>query len=218
MKRKINLEYGCFKYEWNNKKNEILVTCWKRITYEEEKPILLRKKSQENENDNGSLEERSRGEYEEDTIEEKKSCMVIGDTDDSPIVEIRNNYISIEGEDKLKKRYKQIKEDMKMGKCKEVISEMEILKCLVDNLEEELGILAALDGINELETEQRIQVENLIKTNEEIFAKGLIQLGRTKEEMHKIVLKEEAEPIKQRPYQVAHTENEFIIKEVELEV
>ncbi|CAG8804905.1 12441_t:CDS:10, partial [Gigaspora margarita] len=85
--------------------------------------------------------------------------------------------------------------------CKEVISEMETLECLVDNLEEELGIPAAVDGINELEIEQRTQVEDLIKANEKIFAEGLIQLEQTKEEMHKIVLKEEAKPIKQRPYQ-----------------
>ncbi|CAG8824100.1 45702_t:CDS:2 [Gigaspora margarita] len=54
-------------------------------------------------------------EYKKDKIEEERSYMVIEDTDESPIVEIGNNYISIEKRDKLKERYKQIKEKMEMG-------------------------------------------------------------------------------------------------------
>ncbi|CAG8851657.1 34515_t:CDS:1, partial [Gigaspora margarita] len=99
--------------------------------------------------------------------------------------------------------------------CKEIISEIETLEYLVYNLEEELEILIALDGINELETEWRTQVEDLIKANEKIFAEGLTQLGRTKKEMYKIILKEEAKPIKQKLYRVSHTKNEFIVKKVE---
>ncbi|CAG8826071.1 30980_t:CDS:2 [Gigaspora margarita] len=148
------------------------------------------------------------------------------DMDESPIIEIRNDYISIKGKDRPNDRYKQVKEEIKVGnknqgnvspklRCyykklieekkddcvedKEIILKIETLECLVDNLEEELGILIALDGFNKLETERRTQVEDLIKANEEIFAEGLIQLGQTKEEMHKIILKEETEPIKQRP-------------------
>ncbi|CAG8779022.1 34232_t:CDS:1 [Gigaspora margarita] len=106
----------------------------------------------------------------------------MGNMDESPIIEIGNNYISIEEKDKLKDRYKQVKEEMKAGnknqknrctklRCycvklieegrndcleyKEVISEMKTLKCLVDNLEEELEIPAAANRINELETEQK---------------------------------------------------------------
>ncbi|CAG8856247.1 26771_t:CDS:1, partial [Gigaspora margarita] len=54
--------------------------------------------------------------------------------------------------------------------CKEIILEIETLEYLVYNLEEKLEILIALDGINELETERRTQVEDLIKANKKIFA------------------------------------------------
>ncbi|KAF0383403.1 hypothetical protein F8M41_011788 [Gigaspora margarita] len=84
------------------------------------------------------------------------------DTDESPIIEIRNGYVSIKGKDRPKNKYKQVKEEMKVDnknqgnrspksrcyckkllevekddcvECKEIISEMEMLKYLVDNLE-----------------------------------------------------------------------------------
>ncbi|RIB13550.1 hypothetical protein C2G38_2197519 [Gigaspora rosea] len=100
------------------------------------------------------------------------------------------------------------------NECEKIMKNIKILECLVDNLDEELGIPADSDGVNNLEKQQQIQVEELIKTNETLFAEGLTQLGQTKEETHQITVKEEAEPIKQNAYRVSHTENKFIAQEV----
>ncbi|CAG8850085.1 25215_t:CDS:1, partial [Gigaspora margarita] len=58
------------------------------MTYEEGKPIPLRRKRKEKNKDNEkSLEEESEDEYKEEKVE------VMGDTNKSPIIEIKNDYI-----------------------------------------------------------------------------------------------------------------------------
>ncbi|CAG8580003.1 26650_t:CDS:2, partial [Gigaspora margarita] len=75
---------------------------------------------------------------------------------------------------------------------------IEILECLVDNLNKELGIYKESKKFNELEKKQQIQMKELIEKNKDLFTKRSIQLGRIKKEMHRITLKEGTKLIKQR--------------------
>ncbi|KAF0407572.1 hypothetical protein F8M41_008731 [Gigaspora margarita] len=77
--------------------------------------------------------------------------------------------------------------------CQDLYKEIEMLESLVEDLVKELGIEKVVAKVNKLEKEQQIQVEELIEKNKDLFAKGLTQLGRMKKEMHKIVMKEEAD-------------------------
>ncbi|CAG8488276.1 26257_t:CDS:2 [Gigaspora margarita] len=61
---------------------------------------------------------------------------------------------------------------------------------------EELGIEKELTEDSKLEKEQQVQIKKLLKKYKDLFAEGLTQLGRMKEEVYKIVMKEGAEPIK----------------------
>ncbi|CAG8708006.1 44712_t:CDS:2, partial [Gigaspora margarita] len=93
-------------------------------------------------------------------------------------------------------------------KCEKLFKGIKTLKCLVDNLNEELGILRGTKEYTNLDKNQQAKVEELMENNKFLFAEGLTQLGRTKEEMHTITLKAGVEPVKQRPYRVSHIENE----------
>ncbi|CAG8793093.1 26026_t:CDS:2, partial [Gigaspora margarita] len=46
--------------------------------------------------------------------------------------------------------------------------------------------LGETDGINELEEQQQVRVEELVKANKKLFAEGLTQLERTQEKKHQI--------------------------------
>ncbi|KAF0397553.1 hypothetical protein F8M41_009937 [Gigaspora margarita] len=84
--------------------------------------------------------------------------------------------------------------------CQGLSVEIETLKCLVEDLNKELGIEKVLTKVSQLEKEQQRQVEKLIEKNKGLFVEELIQLEKTQEEIHKIIIKKGAEPIKQKPY------------------
>ncbi|CAG8785842.1 38144_t:CDS:2, partial [Gigaspora margarita] len=80
----------------------------------------------------------------------------------------------------------------------------------IDYWDEELGISRKTKKYTSLDKNQQAKVEELMKNNKFLFAEGLTQSGRTKEEIHTITLKEEVEPVKQKLYRVSYIENEFI--------
>ncbi|CAG8796514.1 35709_t:CDS:2, partial [Gigaspora margarita] len=129
-------------------------------------------------------EEKNEKEYEVKEVEKERSYVVQEDEDELPIVEIKKKTMSIE-----------------------------TLKCLVDNLDEELEISQRTKKYANLDKNQQTKVEELMENNKFLFAERLMQLGRTKEEMYTITLKEGVEPVKQRPYCVSYMENEFISQE-----
>ncbi|CAG8607235.1 14985_t:CDS:1, partial [Dentiscutata heterogama] len=59
---------------------------------------------------------------------------------------------------------------------------IEILECLVKDLDEELGIIKDDNSIEKLKYEQQIKVKELLDKNENLFAEELTQLGRTVEQ------------------------------------
>ncbi|CAG8837935.1 26997_t:CDS:1, partial [Gigaspora margarita] len=91
-------------------------------------------------------------------------------------------------------------EEESCTRCKELFQDIETLECLVDNLNEKLGISWETQEYTNLEKSQQAKVEELMKNNKVLFAEGLTQLERTKEEIHSIILKEGVDPVKQRPY------------------
>ncbi|CAG8801901.1 7537_t:CDS:2, partial [Gigaspora margarita] len=92
--------------------------------------------------------------------------------------------------------------------------EIEMLESMVKNLNKKLEIEKVAAKVNKLEKEQQIQIEELIEKNKDLFAEGLIQLKRTKEEMHKIVMKEGAKSIKHPNYQYPGIETVSTIKDL----
>ncbi|CAG8820074.1 11188_t:CDS:2, partial [Gigaspora margarita] len=196
------------------------ITCWKRMTYNLGKPVLLEKKSRINSEEID--EEENKEEYEVEEVEEERSYVVQRDEDELPIVEIKKKTVSIEGKEANIERYKEIEEEMLGGVSLKNMKHgwkgpgticIETLKCLVDNLDEELGISRRTKEYANLDKNQQTKVEELMENNKFLFAEGLTQLGRTKEEIHTITLKEGVEPVKQKPYRISHTENEFISQE-----
>ncbi|CAG8837938.1 44009_t:CDS:2, partial [Gigaspora margarita] len=119
-----------------------------------------------------------------------KSYIVQDDKNEPPIVEIENEYISIEDPNTIcwYEKYLNYEADS-CAIYKELFKGMKMLEYLVDDLDKELGIKKGL-------TEDK----ELLKENKDLFAEGLTQLGRMKEEWHNIKLKEEAKPIKQKLY------------------
>ncbi|CAG8843614.1 42210_t:CDS:2, partial [Gigaspora margarita] len=125
------------------------------------------------------------------------------------IMEIKKKIMSIERKDVDIERYKEIEGEMLRGassvcwckkwlngeeesciKCEELFKSIETLECLVDNLDEELGISCGTKEYTNLDKNQQAKVEELMENNKFLFAEELTQLGRTKEKMHTITLKE----------------------------
>ncbi|KAF0483948.1 gag-pol fusion protein [Gigaspora margarita] len=135
------------------------------------KPVSLREKSGINSEEIDKKENEK--EYETEEVKEERSYIVQRDEDKLPIVKIKRNAM---------------KESC--TRCKELFQDIETLECLVDNLDEELEISQETQEYTNLEKNQQAKVEELMKNNKVLFAKGLMQLRRTKEEMHSITLKE----------------------------
>ncbi|CAG8832278.1 16408_t:CDS:2, partial [Gigaspora margarita] len=128
-------------------------------------------------------------------VEEKRSYIVQEDENKLHIVEIKKKTMSIEGKEVLYVSAKGLNSEEKSCiKCKELFKGIETLECLVDNLNEELGISHGTKEHTNLDKNQQAKVEELMKNNKFLFAEGLTQLERTKEEMHTIILKEEVKP------------------------
>ncbi|KAF0462180.1 gag-pol fusion protein [Gigaspora margarita] len=206
VKEKIDLARRVLEYKWKNEKYQMPITCWKKITYSLEKPIPLDEKNRVSSEERH--EEENGEEYESEEVEEKMSYIVQGDKDEVPIVEQGPNTICWYDKSLSHKADS-------CAICHELSKEMDTLECLVDDLNKELEIEKGSTEDSKLEKEQQIRIEELLKRNKDLFVKGLTQLERMKEEVHKIVIKKKAKPIKQRSYQVSHTENNFIKQEVE---
>ncbi|CAG8816538.1 784_t:CDS:2, partial [Gigaspora margarita] len=162
-----------------NEKYQTPITCWKKMIYNLGKPVPLEKRNRE-EKDKKEDEE----EYEPEEVEEEKSYVVQEDEDKLPIVEIKKKTMNIEGKEEpgivcwCKKRLNS--EEESCIKCKELFKGIETLKCLVDNLDKELGISHRTKEYTNLDKNQQAKVEELMENNKFLFAEGLTQLKRTK--------------------------------------
>ncbi|KAF0465054.1 gag-pol fusion protein [Gigaspora margarita] len=110
VKGRIDLAKGVFEYKWKQEKYQTPITCWKKIIYSLEKPVPLKEKYEVDLEEIG--EEENEKEYESEEVEEERSYVVQGDEDKVPIVEIKKNFVSIEGEEKDLEPYKRIKQEM----------------------------------------------------------------------------------------------------------
>ncbi|KAF0430278.1 hypothetical protein F8M41_005559 [Gigaspora margarita] len=170
VREKIDLAKGELEYEWKSDKYRMPITCWKRMTYNFEKPVSLEEKSEINSEEIDEKENEE--EYEVKEVEEERGPGTVCWCEKW-----------LNGEEES------------CTKCKELFQDIETLECLVNNLDKELEVSWETQEFTNLEKNQQAKVEELMKNNKVLFAEGLMQLERTKEEMHSITLKEEVDPL-----------------------
>ncbi|KAF0412186.1 hypothetical protein F8M41_007963 [Gigaspora margarita] len=124
-------------------------------------------------------EEENEEKYEAEEVKKEKSYIVQRDEDELSIVEIKRNAMSIERKETNIGQYKEIEEEKLKGDkeesctgCKELFKDIETLECLVNNLDEELGISQKIQKYTNLEKNQQAKVEELMKNNKVLFAEG----------------------------------------------
>ncbi|CAG8649938.1 10551_t:CDS:2 [Cetraspora pellucida] len=77
-----------------------------------------------------------------------------------------------------------------------------------EKLPAEDQLVRIVDGVN-IEAQYKVNVEQLFKANENLFANGLEELGQTNLVKH-VIKTGDIEPIKQAPYRLAPSEQEFV--------
>ncbi|CAG8536577.1 12926_t:CDS:2 [Dentiscutata heterogama] len=141
VKRKIDLKHGFLEYEWKDERNKIPITCWKKMAHVLGKPVPLDNKSKDEE----VVNKEEADKYESNTAEEERSYIVQEDKDKLSIIEIKKDYVSIEGKEKepdtrccCEKQLTHTEDSC--FECRELSVGMKTLECLVDDLNKELEI------------------------------------------------------------------------------
>ncbi|CAG8831161.1 35054_t:CDS:1, partial [Racocetra persica] len=100
----IDLKKRQFKFTWENKSYILSITCWKKPQYNNGEPIPLKIPSESNNSNNQTLVvetyEYSEDEYEssDNELEESKGFLVIGNSDEKPILKINNTQVKYQNE------------------------------------------------------------------------------------------------------------------------
>ncbi|CAG8642773.1 11871_t:CDS:1, partial [Racocetra fulgida] len=102
----IDLKRGQFKFTWDNKSYILPITCWEKPQYNNGESIPLKNSSEFNDSNNqtSSAETNSSeiSEYEYESSnneqEESKGFLVIGNSDEKPILEINNIQVKYQNE------------------------------------------------------------------------------------------------------------------------
>ncbi|CAG8594412.1 11426_t:CDS:2, partial [Ambispora leptoticha] len=102
----IDLKRGQFKFTWNNKSYILPITYWEKPQYNNSEPIPLKNSSEFNDSNNQtSSTETNSSEISEDKYEssdneqkESKGFLVIGNSDEKPILEINNTQVKYQNE------------------------------------------------------------------------------------------------------------------------
>ncbi|CAG8759806.1 8759_t:CDS:2 [Cetraspora pellucida] len=148
------------------------------------------------ENDDDDLFEEF--EYESEDLEEVESYS----TDSIPVGEVSES----ESEGRIDDENVEESPAVCLAVMEEVPTEKKVPVDEKPPVEDQL--VRIVDGVN-IEAQYKVNVEQLFKANEDLFANGLEELGQTNLVKH-VIKTGDVEPIKQAPYHLAPSEQEFV--------
>jgi len=221
----IDLKKGQFKFTWDNKSYILPITCWEKPQYNNSEPIPINNSNKSDDlfnqasSSKTNSDEISEDEYEssDDEKEESKGFLVIGNSNEKPILEINNTQVKYKNETFHNYNfYSQQTNNYKKRKCCCAQSQKNCSKCI--QLRETISCFVNKEDLNEtnssLSSVDNPQLQQFLENYDHMFSKGMNDLGKTTVDQHQIIT-ENVPPIHQKAYRMSPAEHEFIQQELD---